>query len=227
MDQNIHKGLRSQDIAFVSTAFGVRYVEQLDRLRASVNLIYPDSNFIYWEERLPPGSKPFSDSLYGFKPHCVQYAKEAGFKKIIFLDPACILVEKVDYWFDIIDRYGLIAAMDDNLLSNYCGNAAFKYFNASRETALYEKWHLVGGSVYVFDFDFELCHTIFNKWMKAEKDGMYGSQVQQARGEIETHRNDESCMSLSLYTSGSSPTPYDVCRYDKVPNPVVIKKHFK
>jgi len=212
-----------ENVAFTSVAFGPRYVEQQKRLTKSILDIYPNAIIFNWTEEMPPDASTHAESLYGFKPHAVQYARDQGFDKIIFFDPACILVDKVDYWFETVYRYGVLAAKDDNLLVNYCGDNALIYEGIPN----IEGWHLVGGSVYVFDFALALCDEIFEHWIQAEEDGVFGSQAQAVSGLINKHRNDESMMSLALYMNGSEPTPYDVCRYNDVPDPICIKKHFK
>lgn len=211
-----------KDVVFVSGAFGdQRYIDQQIRLGKSLYLLYPKNAKYFWTNEFPDGTKPFDESMYGFKPHIIDHVRKLGNKKIVFFDPACILVDKVDYYFDIMPDYGVIAAMDDNLLCNYCGDAAYEYFGITRQHSKEMCQHLVGGSLYVFDFDIPLCCDIFDTWLQAEKNGIFG------KWDTPGHRNDESCMALSLYKHGSRPTPYDLARYNDVCNPIVIKIHFK
>jgi hypothetical protein len=214
-------------ICFVSCAFGERYVAQQLRLNDSINKVHPEAGNIFTTDVMPLKSKSFNDSLYGFKPHIINEAREAGYKKIIFFDPACIVVDKVDYYFDIIKDYGVIAVKDDNLLGNWTSQIALNYYGMTRGQCLEKGYHLVGGSIYVFDFDLPLCNSIFDTWEKAESDGLFGTEFQASTEQINSHRNDETCMSFALYLNGSKPVPYDIARYNDVPNPIVIKKHFK
>lgn len=210
------------DFAFLSVAFGPRYVEQQQRLHQSILNFYPSSTHLYWTDCMPPGAREHKESLYGFKPHAVQHALDLGFKKIIWLDPACILVDKIDYYFEL--GIPVMAVRDDNKLSNYIGQSALMWYSL---VSVSEDKHLVGGSIYVFDFTHPDCEPIFRMWYDAEIAGVFGSQKQQASGKINKHRNDESCMAMALYLNGYEPTPYDIARYDKVPNPIVKKEHFK
>lgn len=209
------------DFIFLSVAFGPRYIEQQTRLHNSILNFYSSDHHIAWTDTLPPGAKPHKESLYGFKVDAVGYALKKGYQKIIWLDPACILVDKIDYYFQLDTP--VMAVKDDNLLSNYIGDKAMKYYGNPDIT----RWHLVGGSIYVFDFTKEKTAQIFDDWANAEDDGIFGSQQEQAIGKINRHRNDESCMAMALYINGCEPTPYDVARYDKVNNPIVTKLHFK
>src|SRR5580692_1765206 len=147
----------TNDFCFVCVAFNPAYVEQQVRLRKSILEIYPDANIIFFTDRYPPGTKTHEASHYGFKPHGVNNAKEQGFKKIIWFDPACVLVKKVDYWFELVKEYGVVAAEDTSLLNQNCSDEAYNYFGISRQESIEKKQHLVGGSLYVFDFDLPLC----------------------------------------------------------------------
>ncbi len=216
------------DIAFVTVAFGEKYIEEAKRLDESIKSIYPDALFVRWlDGSLPIMAKPFLESLYGFKVHAVDHLRNIGIKRVVWFDPACILMDKMDYYFDLIDQYGVIAVSDESKLANTCCDKAYKYFKVDIEGSRGEDQRLVGGSFYAFDFSLPLCNTIFDKWKKSELDGIFGSQEEQATEQINRHRNDESCMALSLYTSGSKPFPTDIARYCSSVDCIVDKKHFR
>lgn len=216
-----------KDVIFTSVAFGELYVPQLKRLKESIDLIYPENNFKFWVDELPPTAKPFLDSLYGFKVHAVRECLNEGFKKIVWFDPAIILNSKIDAWLEMVEDYGVLAVKDDNKLSGCTCDMALKYFGVTREQIDEMGQHLVGGSVYVFDFNLPLCREIFELWEQSERDGIFGTQVQASSEQIDGCRNDESCMAHSLYHFGSKPVPYDLMGYNNGEVPIVIKKHFK
>lgn len=217
----------SKEIAFTSVAFGdKRYIEQQTRLKHSILQIYPDAPLFFWTNEMPPGARPMNESLYGFKPHAVQYAWDQGYKKIMFFDPAIILMKPIDFYQEKVKEYGVCCAQDDNKLSPFCGDGALKYMDLTREEI--KDWHLVGGSFYYFDFDLPLCNDIFQEWGMSEVNGYFGSQQEQASGKLQGHRNDEAMMALALYTNGSKPMSGDV-RYNCENKDLCIldKKHFK
>ena len=218
------------DIAFCAAAFGSpQYLLQLDRCRESVLKIYPDADLFFWRDVLPPGARPHYASPYGFKIHAINAARAAGFRKVVWLDAAIILVDRLDYYQTIIPQYGMIAATDITQLETVVSDAAITYMNLTRDDLITREMHLVGGSFYYFDFDVN--EQIFETWAAMEAADLFYS-VQSS------HRHDEACLALALYAAGSGPTPYEVCRYntdlenpDRPPGAVdtaiTIKRHFK
>lgn len=208
------------DFIIISCAFGKRYIEQLDRLEASVKSIYPHLPMMSWRNEQVPG-RPHRESLYGFKVHAVQQALDKGYSKIIFLDPACILQHPVDYWFSL--NLPVLAVKDDNKLDKMISQKALNYYDNPDITG----WHLVGGSLYVFDFEHSAARHIFANWYKDECNNIFGSQAEQASEKINGHRNDESCMAVAMYSHGVEPVGHDVARYNQNEDSIIIKKHFK
>lgn len=206
-------------IAFLTVAVDdPRYIEQQERLIQSIEKFHPEAKIFRWTNEYPPESKTMAESMYGFKVHAVNHARSQGYWKIVWLDTACILVDRVDDYFEMTNNYGVVAVEDANKLKQYCHPNAWEWF----KEPVNDDWHLVGGSLFVFDFINYLCERIFRKWEQAEAAGMFGTSETRSG-----HRHDESCLSLALYTSGSRPVPYPDARYNDVPNPIVIKKHFK
>jgi hypothetical protein len=127
----------------------------------------------------------------------------------------------VGYWFDL--NLPVLAVKDDNKLDKMIGKKALDYYGNPDITG----WHLVGGSLYVFNFENDVTHKIFDHWYKAESDGIFGSQAEQSSEKINGHRNDESCMAVAMYSHGVQPVGHDVARYNQNEDSIIIKKHFK
>jgi hypothetical protein len=209
------------DFCFLSVAFGPRYIEQQKRLDASLERIHPDAEHVMWTNNYPPGSRTHKESLYGFKPHAVAALLDAGYKKIIWLDTAIVLQHPVDYWFTL--GVPVIAAKDDNALGKTICDKALNYYSNPN----IENMNLVGGSVYVFDFNQTITHRIFNRWLGAEMDGIFGSQEEQSAGLINRHRHDEAALAYLMQSNGVQPMAHDVMRYNQDENSIVRKYHFK
>jgi hypothetical protein len=214
-----------KDVAFLSVGFGdSRYLEQIETLRSSILSIYEDANLFLWSNSYPKTSKTYEESNYGFKVHAVQEALDKGFKKIFWLDAAMILVKKeLEFYEELSNKYPVVVVKDDNKLINFISQESKYYFGIDDNWLSEKDAHLVGGSFYYFDFEKDLTKKIFKLWQDSERDGIFGSSYEN----IGNHRQDETCMALSLYKNETSPTPYYETRYNWCDNPIFIKKHFK
>jgi len=225
------------EIAICSVGFGEAYENQLTRLQESLSKIYENqapsaklskpniTSDFFWRGELPPGSKPFLDSLYGFKVHAVNAALEKGFKHIFWFDPAIIVQEYLDFYLHRRTDYPVIAIQDATLLADVCSQKAVRHFDIKRSWLCGK--HLVGGSFYYFNFNNPVTWQVFRMWEKAELNGIFGSQDEEASEQLQGHRADETCLALSLYKNNLIPMPYTHSRYDKDRNPIIIKEHFK
>ena len=86
--------------------------------------------------------------------------------------------------------------------------------------------HLVGGSLYYFDFNQPKCQKIFDEWAESERRGIFGSMKEQCGEELQGHRSDETMMALFLYKHGSKPFT-GATRYNWEKGGVILKQHFK
>lgn len=211
-----------KDLVFVSVAFGELYIAQQDRLKQSILDIYPDANIMFFRDTLPSGSKPFLESLYGFKVHAIAEAKRF-FKKVLWLDPAILLNNKIDVLFN----FDMVAVKDDNLLHSLVSNNCLNYYLTTREEIELNQIHLVGGSLYYFNFNVEAANLVFKSWHHAEILNIFGSQEEAATEKLQGHRYDETCMALSMFQTGIYPVSPDQIGYCTSLNPVFTKKHFK
>ncbi len=214
--------MNHKDICFVTYCFGdQRYFEQLDRLKKSILDLIPDANLLFYVDELPPGARPFGQSLYGGKPHAIAEAKK-NFSKVLWLDPAMILVDSNLNDFD--DVY-FAAVKDDHFLNPFISNQALDFFGVSRNEI--EDVHLVGGSLYYFDFEFKVVQDIFDMWIKSEIHNMFDGEGQVHTGASRGHRSDEALMALAMWKYGVQPTGAGDIRYCIEKNPMTIKRHFK
>ncbi len=212
-----------KDVVFCSVAFvDRRYLDQLTRLKNSIRDIYPKANMQFYRDAWPPNSRTMWDSLYGFKVHAIAEARKT-FSKVCWLDPAMLLVSKIDR----LMNFSMIAAIDDSWLHQTISDKYLKYKGLTREQVAEKKWHLVGGSFYYFNFDTIDAQIVFEDWAKDEREGYFGSQVEQASEQINSHRNDESCMAIAIYQNGLRPYAHDEVGYCVERDAIFRKAHFK
>lgn len=213
-----------KDVVFVSVAFGDKYVEQQDRLKQSILNIYPDANIMFWRDQLPDFAQPFLQSLYGFKVWAIGHAIAAGFQKVLWLDPAMILQKPID----VLDGFSVLAVKDENKLSAYISDEMLIRNDMTRDELDKFGLHLIGGSLYWFDFSYGYkAQRVFGHWKEDEKNGLFGTQEQEARGELNGHRADESCFAMALHKERIRPVSPMSIGYCTGEDPVFIKKHFK
>lgn len=211
------------DFCFVNVSFGDRYVRTQERLKESILRIYPDAAMFFWTHELPPKSKPFVQSLYGFKVHAVNHAREAGFKKIIWIDTCAVLKSYVEPLWPLLKTYGVWAVADEVTVKRYCSQKL-------RDTyKIPDTLKLVGGSLYLFDFENFKSQLIFRQWEKMEAAGLFGSMgLIMNEGKTNDgidhcgHRMDETCMAICMWLHNSMPIPRDISLYDQV----MSKEHF-
>lgn len=214
------------DIAVCAIAFGdKRYTWRMDRFEETLHATNPDVRLFPWVNRMPDGARPFNESMYGFKPWAVRIARDAGYKKIFWIDSTCVVQDRLDYYDQFTAEYGgVLAVQDDNKLVKFCSDNALAYVGESRKWI--EDKHLVGGSLYYFDFSYPTCEKVFNDWMQSERDGLFGSMREQCSEQLQGHRSDETMMALYLYKNESKPFT-GATRYNWEKGGVVLKQHFK
>lgn len=213
------------EIAVCAVSFGERYNWRMGRLKETLGNTNPGVKLFSWVDRMPDGARPFNDSMYGFKPWAIQIARDSGYKKIFWIDCTAIVLDDLRYYDKHTPEHkGVLAVQDDNKLSGFCSNKALMYTGYQRTEI--KDFHLVGGSLYYFDFNYSTCEKIFNEWFESEKHGMFGSMTEQCSEQLQGHRSDETMMSLMLYKYGSKPFT-GATRYNWAEGGIIQKMHFK
>lgn len=136
----------------------------------------------------------FQKSLYGFKPHTVQIARNMGHKLVIWFDPSVLPTTDVNLLFDELEKNDMIIVKGDNHISKMTSDKAFNYFGLPKDIPV----NHIGGTIYGFNFNSEKTVKAFELWKQAEQDGIFGNQDEFMAG----HWADESCMALSMFVAG-------------------------
>ena len=208
-----------KNIVFTSYAFGPLYVYQQERLRQSILKIYPDANIRFWHNDDPssqapcnvPGARTFHESMYGFKVHCVRNCMLEGFDIVIFLDAAMVLEKPIDDVLLHAEEIGMLATDEKTKLSTVLRDDIYNLLGVEKSYA--KKLHLVGGSIYIFDFRHVNGRDIYKIWSDLESHGMFGSEDDAQQPWWNGHRCDEACMSLAMSYCGVEPQSFDVVGY--------------
>lgn len=214
-----------KNTCFLNVSFGDRYVDTQHRLKKSILDIYPDATLFFWTNEFPPNSLTHEQSYYGFKVHAINYALSKGFTNIVWIDTCAVLNKPIEPLFDLIQTTGVFVVKDDNKLHRYSGQWFKKKYH------VHENWHLVGGSIYIFNFEKQIARTVFNEWATMESNGEFGSnrsEHKEANNGISNcgHRMDETCLAYCMYINGLEPFDCDKAQYNQNENSIILKKHF-
>lgn len=211
-------------VAVWSKNYDNAYLDQQDTLVDSIRRIYwnrEQAEIFQWRDCYPPGSRDWLSSSYGFKCHAIKFALDQGYQRVVYMDTAMILKKKLDL-DHLVPEHGMIAIKDDSNLMNVTSDLACQYFGVTRE------WlngkNLVGGSFYYLNADNPKAMTIFNQWIEAEKNDVFGSQDLESAGKQQGHRHDESSLAICLYLNNSKPCTYEQIGYQ---GETMVKRHFR
>lgn len=172
----------------------IYHVEVLDEYGSSTWVRSPKNtiDLMAWKDCLPNGSRPHSESPYGFKVHAIKAAYEKGYTSILWLDsPAWAVKEDISPIFDKIEKEGYYAMSHIDPLENYVGSRALEFFKMDRRQLI--GYNLPSGSCYGFDIK-GIGYRIFARQEFFEMNHLFKSQVS---GEI-VHRHDEAVLALNL-----------------------------
>ena len=138
----------------------------------------------------------FQQSLYGFKPHAIELARQSGADKVIWFDPSLYPLSSIDDLFDELDKTDMLVKMGDHPINEMTNDKAIKWFGLNRSD-LTDVKH-IGGTFYGFNFNNPKTAEVFELWKKAEEEGIFGTQDEFMAG----HWADESCMTLAMFKCG-------------------------
>lgn len=188
----------------VSVAFRAMYVKHSKRQEEFIRHQNPSLDLIYFRDKLPMKDRieendvvgNFQKSLYGFKPHAIQRAIDAGYTKIIWLDPSVYPTCNMNVLINSLDKNPMIVRTGDQSIVGMVNKNALDWFGLS-EDQLGSTNH-IGGTFYAFNLNDTKVRAAFFLWKEAEEAGIFGDQDAFMKG----HWADEACMTLALYRMG-------------------------
>jgi hypothetical protein len=150
-----------------------------------------------WNDVFPKGSRPHSESPYGFKVHAIKQAQEKGYTSVLWLDSPAYLVNKsASPIFDVIEKEGYYAMSHVDPLTMSVGDTYLKFYRMKREKL--EGFNLPSGSCYGFDLNNPvgkgLGAQIFRTLEHDEFRGLFKNETT----DTWNHRHDEACLAGTL-----------------------------
>jgi hypothetical protein len=148
-------------------------------------------DLLIWHDILPPGSRPHSESPYGFKVHAIKAAYEKGYTSILWLDsPAYAVKEDISPIFDKIEKEGYYAMSHIDPLENYIGDKSLAVFGYFRNDVRLSGINLPSGSCYGFNLASPMGIKIFTQLLLAEENLLFK--------DYPPHRHDETLLALIM-----------------------------
>lgn len=160
-------------------------------------------DLMLWRDCLPVGSRPHSESPYGFKVHAIKAAYEKGYTSILWLDSPCVAVkEDISPIFDKIEKEGYYAMSHIDPLENWVGDTALIANGALREKLIGH--NLPSGSCY--GFNVKKSFPLNWPYHDGEVDLFWDLYLQEENGLFKNekisdgkwHRHDEAILALCL-----------------------------
>lgn len=183
----------------VSVAFRQPYLRHSQTQEEYIRKMNPSLDLIYFRDKLPMKGRieendvvgNFQKSLYGFKPHAIQRCIDAGYKKVIWLDPSVLPTCNMNTLIDSLDANPMIVRTGEHQIVKMCNEKAIDWFGRYDIDSVKH----VGGTVYAFNFNDIHALKVFYLWRQAEEEGIFGDQDAFMAG----HWADESCMALAMH----------------------------
>ncbi len=178
----------------VNVAHGDWYPSGQDRLRRSLEKVVFSGDLLFWKNEFLCG-RSHAEFPYGFKAFSMDEARKQGYKRVLWLDAAFIVVKPVAPFFDYIDEVGYFFMDNPGFnTGEWCSDAALGPLKLEREDSF--NWPHCMSGILGLNFNRQVCHDFLDEWVKLAADGQTfkdsGSTDKRVRG----HRHDQTAASI-------------------------------
>jgi len=192
------------------------YSFYIKRLKASMDFLVKDFDYILFDEEYPEGCPPHEDAPCYFKISSMKNALEKGYKKIIWLDSAFFFVKYPQILIDYIDENEYCFYLDPVLsngephdIKHFTTDYFIERFSLDRNTV---DIPLISSGIHAFDFSSTKVCDFWEEYTKAAEENDYAllkpSSKNNDENECSTeswvkgHRHDQSLLSFLIYRNG-------------------------
>ena len=217
----------------VNVGFGQWHPKGSERLKRS--LIYHGyaGHIQTWTKDLPPDCPPIDECPYGFKLAAIEWAKNQGHTRIMWLDSSVWAIRYPKYHLDAMAQDGYYLLGNGDWRCDQWTNAeALKYFGLTREEA--REIPMISAGILGLDFANPIAGFFFERWKDARDAGAFLGEWTNSewKAELETddpatryrgHRHDQVCASVIAHRLGMKIQPeetYDMYKRDNMPETV-------
>lgn len=178
------------------------YATISERLNTSLNNVGYSGGRLIYSGRLPEGSPTHQENPYAFKIYAIQHALNLGYKQILWVDSSLYPIRPLDDiqkyiiengWFVFRTGYNLAQSVSDRTL---------EYSGVLRDEAEHITEYASG--CVGLNFELKEVRWLFDSWKRYMTDGQFnGSRSHDNQSQDPRflfHRQDQSCLSLAMYT---------------------------
>lgn len=187
----------------ISAGVGGWYGAGIDRLERSLNFVGSPIPWKTWKEP-PPECPPHEQVPYYFKIAAFEWALDRGYTHVLWVDASFWAVKSPMALFDIIDEQGYYMFSSGYSMAQTVSDRVLKCLNIERDS-LVDVTEWASGCV-GFNFNNDDAKKIYNTWKEYMDAGysigsrLHDNQSQDPR--FLFHRQDQSCLSLSMHKHG-------------------------
>lgn len=208
------------------TGRGEYYKKYADRLEASLDKFHPGLPRKIWRDNWPTGSPPHKSLHYAFKYYAMQWARDQGYRRVVWLDAGTELLAPMNPVFQSMDDKGYALLIGPDVLGEWISDGALAHLGSTRERAMELK--LAGGCLIGIDFHNSKATLFFSGYEKltketrhfmcyhteqSVKDGVMRSVLLtdgdnipvSSDPRVKGHRSDEACFSIMMDKLGMHP----------------------
>lgn len=185
MQERLHDSLWNSVDHIVVASKGVTITKHIEEKSTGIDCLL-------WRDILPEGSRPHSESPYGFKIHAIKAAYERGYTSILWVDsPIVAVAEDMSPIFDKIEKEGYYVMSHIDPLSRYMSPEAYEYWGVTQQQLDDDNMNLPSGSCYGFDLSHACGSRPFASFRAHEANGDFYS-------DSNNYRHDETVLALVM-----------------------------
>lgn len=190
----------TNEFCIVNYASGI-YKKGQKRLKDSLISNGYTGDFLFFTEENGELIPSQDESPWGFKPVLLNYAKEKGYKYILWLDSNMICIRKPVTIFKKIIKDGYyISSSYTTKMGYWCSDIALENFGIDRETSF--KITEVNPSYVGINTQNSIAVSLLNEWNKYALDGITFRGIPQNYPLSETNKNDKGIVSKDSRVKG-------------------------
>lgn len=188
----------------VSAGIGGWYAKGVERLEKSLNFHGWPGDVITWKDEHPPGSLPHEANPYYFKIAAIRAVRNAGYTHALWVDASFWAIQNPIPLFDFVNSNGIYTFRSGYTSAQTINDAALQRLDINRND-LDQQPEYASGCV-GFNFNNPKGNALFDRWSEYMDIGLSKGSRMHDGGSNDLrflhHRQDQSCLSLAMYTLG-------------------------